>query len=75
MVVAGLGKQADFTSTGPRPLAPTLARFLRGKRIAEAATIAHGAGIGRPRRRSAAAQAIAEGTLLGLYRFTAQEAG
>jgi leucyl aminopeptidase len=49
-------------------MAGELARFLRRNRLKTAATIAHGAGIaGLPAEECGAA--IAEGTLLGLYRF------
>jgi leucyl aminopeptidase len=68
VLVAGLGKPAEFTIDRVRDLSANLARYLRGRRISEAATIAHGAGIAGLDA-EACAQAIAEGTLLGLYRF------
>ena len=57
VLVAGLGKSGDFTVDKVRDLSANVARFLRGKRIGEYATIAHGAGIAgwtrrRARRRS-----------------------
>ncbi|HEX5141413.1 MAG TPA: leucyl aminopeptidase, partial [Dehalococcoidia bacterium] len=68
VIVAGLGKQADFSVDKVRSMSGELARFLRRNRLKTAATIAHGAGIaGLPAEECGAA--IAEGTLLGLYRF------
>ncbi len=69
VLVAGLGKSNEFSIDRVRDLSANVARFLRGKRIAQAATIAHGAGIGGLDA-AACAQAIAEGAVLGLYRFT-----
>jgi leucyl aminopeptidase len=68
VLVAGLGKSGDFTADRARDVSATVARHLRGKRVGEYATIAHGAGIGGMAP-DVAAQAVAEGTLLGLYRF------
>ncbi|HLF77686.1 MAG TPA: leucyl aminopeptidase [Dehalococcoidia bacterium] len=69
VIVLGLGKDADFNLTTIRNLSGDLARYLRSHHIKNAAVIAHGAGIaGLPPE--ACAQAIAEGTLLGLYQFT-----
>ena len=68
VVVAGLGQRADFDAAAVRRVSGDVARFLRGKGVAEFATIAHGAGVGGLEA-GAAAQAIAEGTLLGLYKF------
>ncbi|HEX5368844.1 MAG TPA: leucyl aminopeptidase [Dehalococcoidia bacterium] len=68
VVVAGLGKQADFDVDRIRALSGDLARYLRRQRIKNAAMIAHGAGIAGLAP-EASATAIAEGTLLGLYRF------
>ncbi len=68
VVVAGLGKQADFDVDKVRDLSGNLARYLRRQRIKSAAVIAHGAGIGGMEA-EACAQAVAEGTVLGLYRF------
>lgn len=68
VIVVGLGKGDAFTTERARQAAATAirtARKLGGKRVA---TIVHGAGIGGldPAK---AAQAVCEGTLLGLYRF------
>jgi leucyl aminopeptidase len=68
VVVAGLGKSADFSIDKVRDLGASLARFMRGRRIGSFATIAHGAGIGGLDG-EACAQALAEGAVLGLYRF------
>lgn len=68
VVVAGLGKSADFNAGGVRRVSAEVARFLRRKGVSEFATIAHGAGIGGLDA-GESAQAIAEGTLLGLYKF------
>ena len=68
VVVAGLGKSGDFDTAAVRRVSGDVARFLRRKGVAEYATIAHGAGIGGLNA-AESAQAIAEGTLLGLYKF------
>ena len=68
VVVAGLGQRDDFDAAAIRRVSGDAARFLRGKGVSEFATIAHGAGIGG-QDVGTAAQAIAEGALLGLYRF------
>jgi leucyl aminopeptidase len=68
VVVAGLGKSSEFSLDKVRQLSGDLARYLRRQRIKDAAVITHGAGIaGLPPEECAAA--IAEGTLLGTYRF------
>lgn len=68
VVVAGLGKQKDFDIDAVRNLAANLARFVRKPGIKDVATIAHGAGLAGLDP-EACAQAIAEGALLGDYRF------
>jgi leucyl aminopeptidase len=69
VVVAGLGKASDFNVNTVLNLSGEIARYLRKQRIRNAAVIAHGAGIaGLPPE--ACAKALAEGTLLGFYRFT-----
>ena len=70
VVVAGLGKSQEFDTGVVRRVSGDVARFLRRKGISEYATIAHGAGIGGLNAVESA-QAIAEGTLLGLYKFDA----
>lgn len=68
VLVAGLGKSAEFDVDKIRDLGAALGRFMRGKRIDRFATIAHGAGIGGLDP-EACAQALVEGAVLGLYRF------
>ncbi len=69
VIVAGLGKQQDFDLDAIRNLSANVVRFLRRPGVKTVATIAHGAGVaGLPG--AACAQAIAEGALLGSYRFT-----
>ncbi len=68
VIVAGLGKQEEFTLDKVRSVAAGAARYARGRRCESIATITHGAGIAglEPEQ---CAQAIAEGTVLGLYTF------
>ena len=68
VVVAGLGKQDSFDPEIVRRVTAEACRFLRSRGIKTAATIAHGAGIGGMSPQDSG-QAIAEGALLGLYRF------
>ena len=68
VVVAGLGKADGFDAGAVRRVSGDVARFLRRKGVGEFATIAHGAGIGGLDARESG-QAIAEGTVLGLYKF------
>jgi leucyl aminopeptidase len=68
VLIAGLGKSAEFNHDRVRELSANVARYLRGRRISAFSTIAHGAGIGGLDG-AACAQAIAEGAVLGLYRF------
>ncbi len=68
VLVAGMGKQEDFGADVARRVTSEALRFLRRRGISEAVTIPHrvGAGMLSPED---AGQAIAEGALLGLYRF------
>ena len=68
VVVAGLGTQDDFDAEVVRRVSSEAVRFLRRRGISSAVTVAHGAGIGGLAPDDAG-QAIAEGSLLGLYRF------
>ncbi len=68
VLVAGLGKQQELTPDRVRQLAATVCRFLRDKGVKRVATIAHGAGVGGIELQTSA-QAIAEGSILGLYKF------
>lgn len=73
VVVAGLGKQKDFDLDSVRNIAANVARFVRKPGIKTVATIAHGAGIAGLEP-AECAQAVAEGTLLGSYRFLKHKA-
>ena len=67
-IVAGLGRQSDFDLDAVRSVSAQTCRHLRRIGIRIAATIVHGAGIGGLDSR-ASAQALAEGSVMGLYRF------
>ncbi len=68
VAVVGLGKQAEFSLDKLRNISGEFCRHLRKLNCQRVATIVHGAGAGgfEP---TAASQVIAEGSLLGLYRF------
>ena len=68
VVVAGLGKHKEFSPEIVRQVMGDATRYVRKLGVQRAATIAHGAGIGCMSP-EASGQAIAEGTLLRLYRF------
>ena len=68
VLVAGLGKQEDFDADVARRMSSEALRYLRRRGIGDAVTIAHGAGAGGLSPQEAG-RAIAEGSLLGLYRF------
>jgi leucyl aminopeptidase len=68
VAVLGLGKNAEFDIDAVRNLTADLVRRLRKPGIASVATLAHGAGIAGLDA-AAVGQAIAEGALLGSYRF------
>ena len=68
VVVAGLGKADRFNAEVVRQVMGSVCRRLRGVGIERAATILHGAGIGGMDV-DESAQAISEGSLLGLYTF------
>jgi leucyl aminopeptidase len=67
VLIVGLGEAGKFDLAGVRNAAATAARKARELGAKRFATIVHGAGIGgqSPAR---AAQAVAEGALVGLYR-------
>jgi len=69
VLVVGLGKQQEFTLDRVRDATATALRHLRRIGVRTVATVVHGAGVGGldPQR---CAQAIAEGAVMGLYRFT-----
>ena len=68
VLVAGLGSQDDFDAEVARGVSSEALRYLRRRGICQAVTVAHGAGIGGLSP-DEAGQAIAEGSLLGTYRF------
>ncbi len=68
VVVVGLGKREKFDADVVREVSGGAARYLRGLGVARAATLAHGAGVGGLSP-EASAQAMTEGTALGLYDF------
>jgi leucyl aminopeptidase len=68
VLVVGLGKQKKFGLDTIRDVTGTALRRLRKVGAASVATIVHGGGIAGLEP-EACAQAIAEGTVMGLYRF------
>ncbi|MBI4297796.1 MAG: leucyl aminopeptidase [Chloroflexi bacterium] len=68
VLVMGLGKREELTQERVRGVMGEACRAMRKAGVARAATIAHGAGIGGMESQ-AAAQAVAEGAILGLYTF------
>ena len=68
VLVAGLGKGESFNAETVREVIAGSCRYLRKLGIETVATISHGAGIGGLDAR-ASGEAIAEGAILGLYRF------
>jgi len=68
VVVAGLGKQEKFDLDKIRTVTAEACKALRKVEAKRVATILHGAGVGgiAPEK---SAQAIAEGSILGLYNF------
>ncbi len=68
VVVAGLGKKQDMSQDRVRGVVAETCRLLRQKNVDSIATIAQGAGIAGITAEGAA-QAIAEGALLGVYSF------
>ena len=68
VVLLGLGKREKFNTDAVREVSAIVARYLRRLGVKRAATIAHGAGIGGLDA-GESAQAMAEGTILGLYAF------
>jgi leucyl aminopeptidase len=68
VLLVGLGKRDDFTLDRVRQASATVARRARDLGAKRLATIVHGAGTGGASPQQAA-QALAEGAVLGLYRF------
>ncbi len=69
VMVVGLGKREDFTLDRVREVSAAAALRVRGMGLRTFATIVHGAGVG-DLDLADAAEAVVEGTLLGLYRYT-----
>lgn len=68
VVIAGLGKQSEFTPDRIRRIVAESCRLLRAKGARKLATISHGTGA-EGIEPATSAQAIAEGSILGLYTF------
>ena len=68
VLIAGLGRKAQFDLDKVRRIVAEACRLLRTKGARRVATIAHGTGVGGIEP-AASAQAIAEGAILGLYTF------
>ncbi len=69
VLVMGLGKPEDFTLDRARIVSAEAVKHLRKIGARRVGTIVHGAGAGGLNA-AQAAQALSEGALLGLYRFT-----
>ncbi len=69
VMVVGLGRREDFTLDRVREVSARAATKVRETGLKTFATIVHGAGVG-DLDLGQAAEAVVEGTLLGLYRFT-----
>ncbi|HEY3297638.1 MAG TPA: M17 family peptidase N-terminal domain-containing protein, partial [Armatimonadota bacterium] len=69
VLIIGLGKSRDFDLSAVRKVSGAAVRFLRDKGVKSVTSIVHGAGIGG-HDVEAAAQAVVEGTIIGLYRAT-----
>ncbi|MBI4299155.1 MAG: leucyl aminopeptidase [Chloroflexi bacterium] len=68
VLIVGLGNREQFDRDGVRFVSGEALRYLRRLGVQRIATIAHGAGIGGMDPQTSA-QAIAEGSILGLYKF------
>ena len=68
VLIAGLGKQEEFGPQVARNVAAAVARKARDLGVKTVSSVVHGAGAGGLDP-LVAAQALAEGSLLGLYRF------
>ena len=74
VLVAGLGERSAFSRDTVRDVTAEACRRLRDVGVSTVATVAHGAGVGGVDARDSG-QAIAEGALLGLYRFDRYKSG
>jgi leucyl aminopeptidase len=70
VLVVGLGKQEAFDLEAARRAAAAAIRRARDLNAGTVASVVHGAGVGGVSAQEAA-QAVVEGTLLGLYRYQA----
>ncbi len=68
ILLVGLGKQAEFTAAIARQAAGVAAQTLADLKLRRLASVVHGA-TNQDLTPARAAQAVVEGTLLGLYRF------
>lgn len=68
VLVVGLGAKESFTLQTVRDVAAVAAQQARNAGAASFSTIVHGAGVGGLESK-AAAQAVVEGSILGLYRY------
>ena len=68
VLVAGLGLKEKFDQDVIRSVSGSIVRFLNSKQIKNYATILHGGGGGSIKTEHAA-RSVAEGTLLGAYKF------
>jgi len=68
VLIAGLGRKAQFDLDKVRRIVAEACRLLRTKGARRVATITHGTGAGGIEP-AASAQAVAEGAILGLYAF------
>lgn len=69
VLIVGLGKREEFTLDRVREVSAKAATRVREIGLATFSTIVHGAGVG-DLGLGDAAEAVVEGTLLGLYRYT-----
>ncbi len=69
VMVVGLGKREEFTLDRVRGVSAAVALKVRDMGLRTFSTIVHGAGVGNLDLGDAA-EAVVEGTLLGLYRYT-----
>ncbi len=74
VAVVGLGKRKDFTLDRVREVSAAVLKELRKRNVRAFTTIVHGAGIGGLDP-EAAAEAVAEGAILGNYRFDRKTVG
>ena len=69
VLVAGLGPKEKFNQDSIRSISGGIVRFLNAKKIKTYSTVLHGGGEGGIKT-AVAARSIAEGTILGAYKFS-----